>query len=80
MMPVPARPSSQSRPSQFPPPMPRIIQITAIPESDSHSFMLFALTADGEIYENVFDRTLDPPQWNGWEPIPSITKDGRPWP
>jgi hypothetical protein len=51
MMPASSRTSLPSRPSQFPPTMPRIIQITAIPESDRHSVVLFALTENGEIYE-----------------------------
>ena len=52
----------------------RIVQITAIPESDDHSFMVFALTADGEIFSNVWDLTATPPDWEGWQPVPPISQ------
>jgi hypothetical protein len=71
-MPVSTRPSSQSGPSQFPPTVPRFIQIAAIPESDSHSVVLFALTDDGSIMSNVFNLTLNPPDWDGWQLVPWV--------
>jgi hypothetical protein len=72
MMPVSARTSSQSRPSQFPPTTPRVIQISTIPESDSHSFIVFALTADGEIFSNAWDLTTNPQGWEGWLQLPPL--------
>jgi hypothetical protein len=59
----------------------RIIQISAVPESESHSLMVFALTEDGTLYNRYFSITKE--QWGEWEmlsPIPATTKDGPPWP
>jgi hypothetical protein len=50
----------------------RVIQISAIPESEEHSVILFALTDDGAIYSNIFNLTLDPPEWDGGIPVPPI--------
>jgi hypothetical protein len=72
MMPASTRPSSKSRTSQFPPTNRRVIQISTIPESDDHSFMVFALTADGEIFSNVWDLTAAPPDWEGWQLMPPL--------
>ena len=29
-------------------------------------------TDDGAIYSNIFNLTLDPPEWDGWIPVPPI--------
>jgi hypothetical protein len=53
------------------PPNRRIIQISAVPESESHSLILFALTQEGTIFSRYFD--LSNQQWGEWEmlsPIP----------
>ena len=50
----------------------RVIQISAISESEDHSVILFALTDEGNIYSNIFNLTLDPPEWDGWIPVPPI--------
>jgi hypothetical protein len=56
------------------PPIPgrRVIQVAAIPESDSHSYGVFALCDDGTIWEAffVFAATPTPPHWEPWEQIP----------
>jgi hypothetical protein len=49
-----------------------VIQISAIPESEDHSVILFALTEDGAVYSNIFNLTVDPPEWLGWIPVPPI--------
>jgi hypothetical protein len=60
-----------------PPANRRIIQIAAIPESEDHSIVLFALTDDGAVLSNIFNLTVDPPEWDGWQPVPPIAAGGR---
>jgi hypothetical protein len=58
------------------PPIPgrRVIQIAAIPESDNHSYGVFALCDDGTIWEVffVFAATPTPPHWEAWAQIPPL--------
>jgi hypothetical protein len=54
----------------------RVIQIAAIPESENHSYRVFALCDDGTIWEAFYffgDKgKTTPPRWGDWERIPGI--------
>jgi hypothetical protein len=50
----------------------RVIQVAAIPQSNEHSYGVFALCDDGTIWEAFFNFVVKPPRWDDWEQIPAI--------
>lgn len=54
----------------------RVIQITAIPEALQHSYGVFALCADGTIWEAFYffgnKEKNEPPRWGDWEQVPPL--------
>jgi hypothetical protein len=51
----------------------RIIQITAVPEAENHSLMIFALTEDGAVYFRYL--SIGKQQWGDWETLSPIPAD-----
>jgi hypothetical protein len=55
-----------------PPANRRVIQITAVPESDNHSLVVFALTDDGSVLSIGLDFARTPPDWGSWQEVPPL--------